>query len=72
MKHINIQAHFICDAVNDHLIDVHHIPGAENPADLLTKPLHWIIHHIWLTQLSMDTDLPTKEGHRSWEGVMTY
>lgn len=40
MKHIDIRAHFIRDAVNHRLIDVHHIPGVENPADLLTKPLH--------------------------------
>jgi hypothetical protein len=36
MKHIDIRAHFICDSVNWCLIDVHHIPGSENPADLLT------------------------------------
>lgn len=39
MKHIDIRAHFIRDSVNRRLIDVHHIPGTENPADLLTKPL---------------------------------
>lgn len=36
MKHIDIRrAHFIRDLVNGRLIDVHHIPGAQNPADLL-------------------------------------
>jgi hypothetical protein len=40
MKHINIWAHFICDAVNNGFIDIHHIPGTDNPADLLTKFLH--------------------------------
>jgi hypothetical protein len=34
MKHIDIRAHFICNSVNKRLIDVHHIPGTENPADL--------------------------------------
>lgn len=58
MKHIDICAHFICDSVNYKLIDVHHIPGSENPADLLTKPLHRNIHNKWLIRLSMHTDLP--------------
>jgi len=40
MKHIDIQAHFICDSVNHKLINIHHILGIENPANLLTKPLH--------------------------------
>jgi hypothetical protein len=39
MKHIDIQSHFIRDSVNKRLIDIHHIPGVENPADLFTKPL---------------------------------
>jgi hypothetical protein len=38
MKRIDIRAHFISDSVNRKLIDVHHIPGTENPAGLLTNP----------------------------------
>ncbi len=49
MKHIDIRAHFIRDAVNNRLIDIHHIPGTDNPADLLTKPLHRTMHLKWLT-----------------------
>jgi hypothetical protein len=56
MKHIDIRAHFIRDCVNKHLIDVHYIPGIENSADLLTKPLNKIIHHKWLKALRMDVD----------------
>jgi hypothetical protein len=56
MKHIDIRAHFIRDCVNKHLIDVHHIPGIDNPADLLTKPLNKIIHHKWLHSLRLDND----------------
>jgi Reverse transcriptase (RNA-dependent DNA polymerase) len=55
MKHIDIRAHFICDCVNKELIDVHHIPGTENPSDLLTKPLNKFIHEKWLTTLRLDT-----------------
>ena len=58
MKHIDIRAHFIRDAVNHRLIDVHHIPGIENPADLLTKPLHRSTHQKWLLRISMDKDAP--------------
>ena len=54
MKHIDIRAHFICDCVNKELIDVHHVPGTENPSDLLTKPLNKFIHEKWLTALRLD------------------
>jgi hypothetical protein len=57
MKHIDIRAHFIRDCVNDKLVDVHHIPGVDNTADVLTKPLNKIIHSKWLKSLRMD------EGH---------
>jgi hypothetical protein len=60
MKHIDIRSHFIRDCVNCRLVDVHHIPGVENPADLLTKPLHRVIHQKWLVRISMDQDLPDK------------
>ena len=54
MKHIDIRAHFIRDCVNKELIDVHHVPGTENPSDLLTKPLNKFIHEKWLTTLRLD------------------
>ena len=54
MKHIDIRTHFIRDCVNNRLINVHHIPGTENVADILTKPLNKIIHAKWLKCLQMD------------------
>jgi hypothetical protein len=39
MKHIDIRFHFIRDCVQKGLVDVMHIPGIDNVADLLTKPL---------------------------------
>jgi hypothetical protein len=54
MKHIDIRAHFIRDSVNKRLIDVHHIPGTENPSDLLTKPLQRVIHNKWFSRIGMD------------------
>ena len=75
MKHIDIRAHFICDSVNKRLVDVHHIPRTENPADLLTKPLSWVTHHKWLTRLNMHhdhtdlTSVPTTHGSQGGVGA---
>jgi hypothetical protein len=76
MKHIDIRAHFIRDTVNHRLVDVHHIPSVENPADLLTKPLHRVTHQKWLTRLNMHEDQPQnldsmsdQTGQRSRGGV---
>jgi hypothetical protein len=33
-----------------------YIPGSENVADLLTKPLTHLIHEKWLKRLRMDHD----------------
>ena len=39
MKHINIRHHYIHEQVETRVIDLYHISGEENPADLFTKPL---------------------------------
>ena len=59
MKHIDLRQHFIRDCVNSRVIDVHHIPGIQNPADLLTKPLDKFTHQKWLTMLRLDINQPT-------------
>jgi hypothetical protein len=56
MKHINIREHFIRCCVNDRIIDIHHIPGIDNIADLLTKPLDKVIHSKWVKMLRLDAD----------------
>jgi hypothetical protein len=56
MKHIDIRAHFVRDCVNRRIIDVHHIPGVQNPADLLTKPLQTTIHLKWLQHIRLNVD----------------
>ena len=38
-KHIDIHHHYICEQVETKVIDLYHIAGDENPADLFTKPL---------------------------------
>ena len=38
-KHIDIQYHFIREKVAQKLIDVQSVPGEDNVADTLTKPL---------------------------------
>jgi hypothetical protein len=59
-KHIDsdIRAHFIRDSVNRRLVDVHHIPGSENPADLLTKPFAHVIHVEWIERIGMHRHYP--------------
>ena len=61
MKHIDIRAHFIRDSVNRRLVDVHHIPGTQNPADLLTKPLKRVIHEKWVAHINMHRNDPDSE-----------
>jgi hypothetical protein len=39
MKHVNRSYHWIREKVADKEIKVEHIPGADNPADIFTKPL---------------------------------
>jgi hypothetical protein len=56
MKHIDIRLHFIRSCVNQHIIDIYHIPGVENPADLLTKPLDKIIHQKWVARIQMNKE----------------
>jgi len=62
MKHIDIRAHFIRDCVNRQIMTVNHIPGVENPADLLTKPLEKVIHAKWLQRIRLDTDQPSMDN----------
>jgi hypothetical protein len=56
MKHIDIRIHFIRDCVNKNLINVHHISGTDNVADLLTKALGPQNHIKWLIRIGMYAD----------------
>lgn len=38
-KHIDIQHHFVRRAISDEVVSLRYVRSAENPADLLTKPL---------------------------------
>lgn len=38
-KHIDVKYHFICEKVNEGLINVQYCPSNENVADIFTKPL---------------------------------
>ena len=44
-RHIDIQMFAIQDWVEQQHLIMHHIPGVINPADALTKPLGWVLHH---------------------------
>ena len=38
-KHIELHVHFLRERIQLSEVDITHIPGTDNPADLLTKPL---------------------------------
>lgn len=54
MKHISIREHFIRDCILKRQIDVIHVAGTDNVADLLTKPLHRTMHMRWISLLKLD------------------
>jgi hypothetical protein len=56
MKHIEIRFHFIRYCVNKNLIDVEHIPGTENVADITTKSLTRTVHDKWVIALRLPLD----------------
>ena len=39
MKHIDIQYHFICEAVEDSKVEMNYVPIEENVGDIFIKPL---------------------------------
>ena len=54
MKHISIREHFIRDCISKRQLDVIYISNKDNFADLLTKPLHRILHTRWISMLRLD------------------
>jgi len=53
-KHINIQYHYVRDAIEDDKIRPHHIDGAKNPADILTKNLGQVLFHQFRPLLGLE------------------
>jgi hypothetical protein len=53
MKHISIREHFIRECISRRTINVVHIDGKENPADLFTKPLGRVLHAQWVSRLNL-------------------
>ena len=52
-KHIDIQAHHIRDEVRKRRVEIRHISGNTNPADIFTKPLPKAAHYQCLKALGM-------------------
>ena len=46
-RHNILSFHQVREAVASGMLDFHHIPGAENPSDILSK--HWSYSQIWNT-----------------------
>ena len=42
-KHIDIKHHFIRERIETGDLGVYHVPGRENPADMMTKALDWTL-----------------------------
>ena len=52
-KHINIQYHFIHDAVLDNKVQLYYIKGSENPIDIFIKNLGHIKFSKFQTELRL-------------------
>jgi len=50
IKHINIQYHFVCEAVNHHLVDFEFVSIIKQAADRLTKALSAVKFSCFLIQ----------------------
>jgi len=53
-KHIDIQYHYVRDAIENDKIKPYHIDGARNPADILTKNLGQILFHQFCPLLGLE------------------
>lgn len=53
LKHIDIRFHFVRHIVNGRIVDVVHISGTYNIADVLTKGLDRATHTKWITMIGL-------------------
>jgi len=53
IKHINIQYHFVHEAVNHHLVDFEFVPTVKQAADELIKALSAVKFSCFLIQLNL-------------------
>ncbi|MCO5595165.1 hypothetical protein L7F22_049204 [Adiantum nelumboides] len=52
-KHIEIQYHYVCELIEDEIIELEYCPTLENQADIFTKPLPSNLHYQHLHQLGI-------------------
>ena len=65
MKHIDIRHHYIHKQVETKVIDLYHITGEENPADLFTKPLPVVKVEKFRTLIGLVKELKSYTGTRT-------
>ena len=53
-KHIDIRYHYVRQLVEEKVIDLYFVEGAENPADLFTKNLAWPKFSKFRAQLGLE------------------
>jgi hypothetical protein len=63
MKHISIWEHFIHNCIARQLINVVHVNGKDNDADIFTKPLEQVLHSQWVKKSNL---------HATQGGVLEY
>ena len=64
MKHIDLQYHFICEAVKDGKIQVKYVPTDDNMSDIFTKPLPRPKFAKFVKSLGLRRSDDTKAKHR--------
>jgi hypothetical protein len=65
-KHIDILHHFVRERVHGGELAFVFIPGAENTADLFTKPLDWPVFRVHRDQLLRSPLLPSVAALMGW------
>ena len=64
-KHIDIRHHYIREQVETKVIDLYHIAGEENPADLFTKPLPIVKEEKFRSLISLTEEPKQHTGTRT-------
>ena len=78
-RHMALSFHRVREAIASKIIGFYHIPGDDNPADILSK--HWGYQQVWkllnpllfwqgntLDLLELDPKKNIKNGNKNWHG----
>ncbi|KAJ3540522.1 hypothetical protein NM688_g6215 [Phlebia brevispora] len=72
-KHIDIRYHYICEVIERNEVEVLHIAGEENPADMFTKNLGHVKHHKFREAVGLHFAAKTaRSGHKGANSCRLY